>query len=123
MVSRYSIRWRLPLSYAAIALVATLALGAVLLLTLRGYYQRVERDYLQSNAQAIAFSLGQSLKDDPPAEVLQAQLDSLAFLSSTRVWLYSPGEAFRRRLAAGRPHRGPAARQHHALHHRFHRGW
>jgi signal transduction histidine kinase len=92
MVSRYSIRWRLPLSYAAIALLATLALGAVLLLTLRGYYLRVERDYLQSNAQAIGFSLGQLLEDDPPPEALQSQLDSLAFLSSTRVRLYNAGQ-------------------------------
>ena len=46
-MSRYSIRWRLPLSYAAIALLATLALGSALLLILRGYYVRVERDYLQ----------------------------------------------------------------------------
>jgi signal transduction histidine kinase len=91
-VSRYSIRWRLPLSYAAIALVATLALGAVLLLTLRGHYLRVERDYLQSNAQAIGFSLAQVLEDDPPAEVVQSQLSSLAFLSGTRVRLFDAGQ-------------------------------
>jgi signal transduction histidine kinase len=91
-VSRYSIRWRLPLSYAAIALLATLALGAVLLFTLRGHYLRVERDYLQSNAQAIAFSLAQVLEEDPPAEVLQSQLSSLAFLSGTRVRLFDAGQ-------------------------------
>jgi signal transduction histidine kinase len=88
MVSRYSIRWRLPLSYAAIALLATLALGSVLLLTLRGHYLRVERDYLQSNAQAIGFSLAQFLEGDPSSEVLQSQLDSLAFLSNTHVQLF-----------------------------------
>ena len=85
---RRSIRWELPLSYAAIALLATLALGAVLLLILRGYYLRVERDYLQSNAQAIAFSLRQVLEDDPPPEELQSHLNSLAFLSNARVELY-----------------------------------
>jgi hypothetical protein len=91
-VKRHSIRWRLPLSYAAIALLAALALGAVLLLTLQGHYLRVERDYLQSNAQAIGFSLSQLLEDDPPSEVLQSQLDSLAFLSSTRVQLLDAGQ-------------------------------
>jgi signal transduction histidine kinase len=92
MVLRYSIRWRLPLSYAAIALLATLALGSVLLLALRGHYLRVERDYLQSNAQAIGFSLGQLLEGDPSPEVLQSQLDSLAFLSNTHVRLFDAGE-------------------------------
>ncbi len=86
-MKRHSIRWRLPFSYAGIALLAALALGAVLLLTLQGHYLRVERDYLQSNAQAIGFSLSQLLEDDPPAEVLQSQLDNLAFLSNTRVQL------------------------------------
>ena len=92
MVSRYSIRWRLPLSYAAIALLATLALGAVLLLILRGYYLRVERDYLQSNAQAIGFSLARVIEEDPASDVLQSQLDSLAFLSGTQVRLFDTGE-------------------------------
>jgi signal transduction histidine kinase len=91
-VSRYSIRWRLPLSYAVIALLATLALGSVLLLALQGHYLRVERDYLQSNAQAIGFSLGQLLERDHSPEVLQSQLDSLAFLSDTRVRLFDVGE-------------------------------
>jgi signal transduction histidine kinase len=86
-VKRHSIRWRLPLSYAGIALLAALALGAVLLLTVQGHYLRVEREYLQSNAQAIGFSLSQLLEDDPSADVLQSQLDNLAFLSNTRVQL------------------------------------
>jgi signal transduction histidine kinase len=82
-----SIRRRLPLSYAAIALLAALALGAVLLLTLRGYYQRVERDFLRSNGQAIAFSLAPLLDEDRPIEEIQARLVSFAFLSQTRVEL------------------------------------
>jgi signal transduction histidine kinase len=91
-VKRHSIRWRLPLSYAAIALLATLALGGVLLLTLQGHYLRIERDYLQSNAQAIGFSLSQLLPDDPPPETLQSHLDSLAYLSGTRVQLLDAGQ-------------------------------
>jgi signal transduction histidine kinase len=88
---RDSIRWRLPLSYAAIALLAALALGAVLLVTLRSYYLRVEWEYLQSNAQAIAFNLGQLLEGDQPAEVLSSRLDSFSFLSGTRVRLLDAG--------------------------------
>jgi signal transduction histidine kinase len=84
----HSIRRRLPLSYAAIALLAALALGAVLLLILRSYYLRVERDYLRGNAQAIGFSLAQLIEDEQPAEVLQARLDSFSFLSGTRVRLF-----------------------------------
>ena len=91
-MSRYSIRWRLPLSYAAIALLATLALGSVLLLTLRGHYLRVERDYVQSNAQASGVSLAQLLEGDPSPEVLQSQLDNLAFLSNTHVRLFDAGD-------------------------------
>ncbi|MDP6715512.1 MAG: hypothetical protein QF368_12920, partial [SAR202 cluster bacterium] len=49
-----SIRWRLPLSYAGIALLAALLLGVILLLALRGYYSRRENDYLLSNARAIS---------------------------------------------------------------------
>ena len=37
-----SIRWRLPLSYAAIALLAALSLGIALLTTLRSYYRQHE---------------------------------------------------------------------------------
>jgi signal transduction histidine kinase len=86
----HSIRRRLPLSYAAIALLAALALGAVLLLILRSYYLRVERDYLRGNAQAIGFSLASLIEDDQPAEVLQARLDSFSFLSGTRVRIFDP---------------------------------
>jgi hypothetical protein len=84
----HSIRRRLPLSYAAIALLAALVLGAVLLLTLRSYYLRVEREYLRSNAQAIALNLAELLEEDAPTEVLQARLDTSALLSDARVHLF-----------------------------------
>jgi signal transduction histidine kinase len=87
-----SIRWWLPLSYAAIALLATLALGAVLLAMLRGYYLQRELDYLAGNARAVddvatrLVALGAS----PP--VIESQLRSLAFLSQTRVRLYDAAD-------------------------------
>jgi hypothetical protein len=40
-----SIRWRLPASYAAVALLAALSLGSLMLLVLNGYYTRQEHDF------------------------------------------------------------------------------
>ena len=83
-----SIRWRLPLSHAGIALLAALSLGAVLLLTLRSYYTQRELDYLTRNATAISASIGSlAAQGELPAGVLQAQVDSLSFLSQARVRL------------------------------------
>jgi hypothetical protein len=48
-----SVRWRLPLSYAAIALLAALVLGGVLLAVLRNYYDQFEVDYLRRQVLAI----------------------------------------------------------------------
>ncbi len=85
-----SVRWRLPLSYGAIALLAALALGLVLLTTLRGYYRQQELDYLTNNAQAMGSTVARLVELDLPASVLEAQLSSLAFLSQTRVRLLDP---------------------------------
>ena len=48
-----TMRVRLVLSYAGIALLVTVSLGAVLLVRLRSYYASMEQDYLFSNASAI----------------------------------------------------------------------
>ncbi len=77
-----SIRWRLTLSYAAIALLAAAALGVVLLTTLRGYYQQRELDYLVSNAQGVTFKFGEAIKKGVP---LDEQAQGLAFLLQARV--------------------------------------
>ena len=82
-----SIRWRLPLSYGAIGLLAALVLGVVLLTTVRGYYARQERDYLTGNAQEIARRVVRLLAVEAPTEVLQSQVETFAFLSQTRVRL------------------------------------
>lgn len=83
----HSIRWRLPISYAAIALLAAVALGTVLLATLRGYYVQRERSYLTGNAEAIGAALTPLVEAGVPSEVLQSQLDNFAFLSQVRVQL------------------------------------
>jgi signal transduction histidine kinase len=83
-----SLRWRLPISYAAIALLATLVLGLVLLTILRSYYQQRELDYLYGNARAIGLELGSLLNQDSQAlEVLEGRLTSLSFLSQAQVRL------------------------------------
>jgi len=87
MKRRNSIRWRLPLSYAAIALLTVLALGGVLLVTLRSYYEGLERAYLMRNAVAVASIVGESIQRDVPPAALQAQIESLAFFSRARIRL------------------------------------
>lgn len=92
MISR-SIRWRLSLSYAAIALLTTLALGAVLLTTLQSYYQRQELNYLTNNARAIGEEIAVFLEEELPATALQSQVKGFAFLSQTRVRLFNAGKS------------------------------
>ncbi len=69
-----SIKWRLPLSYAAIALLTMLALDAVLLTTLRNYYRQQEYDYLLSNATSISHFLTARAQYATP--LLSAPLDT-----------------------------------------------
>jgi signal transduction histidine kinase len=83
-----SIRRWLPLSYAAIALLAALALGAVLLTVLRGYYLQRELDYLIGNARAVDDVAARLVALGASTSALESQLQSLAFLSQTRIRLY-----------------------------------
>lgn len=83
----YSIRWRLLLSYAGIALLATLALSGLLLFTLRSYYDTRERDYMHASAEAIRHSAEILLLDDPPQEILQGAVNIYAFAGLARVRL------------------------------------
>src|SRR5262245_34241182 len=86
-MNRNSIRWRLPASYAVIALVAALSLGSMMLFVLRGYYTNQERDYLLGNATALQPVIAQILQSDLPEGSLQDQIRGLAFLSQTRIRL------------------------------------
>ena len=82
-----SFRRRLPLSYAGIAMLTALALGTVLLITLRGFYARQERVYLERNAEAIGEVLARLVQIDLPSEALRSQLNTFSFLTLTRVRL------------------------------------
>src|SRR6266545_3401310 len=86
-MNRNSIRWRLPASYAVIALLAALSLGSMMLLVLRDYYANQERDYLYGNATALQPVIEQILQSNLPKDALQDQINGLAFLSQTQIRL------------------------------------
>lgn len=86
-MNRNSIRWRLPLSYAVVALVAALALGSLMLLVLRSYYSDQERQYLEGNAITLQPLIAQILQSELPRNVLQDQIKGLAFLSQSQIRL------------------------------------
>jgi signal transduction histidine kinase len=85
-----SIRSRLALSFAGIALVAALALGVVLLAILRNYYSNLELAYLRTNAEAIGgLVAGMTL----PRDKVQSHIEELAFLTQTRIQVFSADNA------------------------------
>lgn len=84
-MNRNSIRWRLPVSYGVIALLAALSLGSVMLLVLRSYYAHQEQDYLLGNALALQPIFEKALQSELQEGLLQDQVDSLAFLSRTQI--------------------------------------
>lgn len=86
-MNQNSIRWRLPTSYAVIALLAALSLGSVMLLVLQSYYADQEREYLFGNATALQPLIEQILESDLPKGSLQDQINGLAFLSQTQIRL------------------------------------
>ena len=95
-----SLRTQLPLSYAAIALLAVLALGIALLGTLRSFYRQQELAYLTDNATAIAEEIAPLLAaGDQPA--LEAKIAGYAFLTQTRIQLL--GETNQELLADSGP--------------------
>lgn len=86
----HSIRWQLSLSYAAIACLATLALGAVLLATLHGYYAGKERSYLIRNAKGFTALVASAMETNVPLDRLTPQIRNLAFFSKTRIRVLDP---------------------------------
>ncbi len=90
MVKR-SIRWRLALSFAGLALLVALALGALLLGISRNYYRQQEQRYLSSNAYTISTLIATIVRQNPSLEDLQTQLEGLTFLTQTRIRLLDPG--------------------------------
>lgn len=106
MLDRNSLRWRLPLSYAVIALITAAALAGVLLLALQRYYQEQERRYLLGNARTIGIAMQLADSYHLPAEAVQAQVKTFSFFTQTHVRLL---DAQRNTLAdSGSPTDQPA---------------
>jgi len=82
-----SMRWQLAITYAAIALLTSAALGAILLSTLRYYYDRQEFDYLMGNAKFISTTVADQLSSGAPIETIEPQVEGFAFLAQARVKL------------------------------------
>lgn len=80
-----SIRWRLAFSYAAIALLATIALGLVLYTVLREYYDNQEARYLQESAMRIGIVASELMEKNVPAPLIQDQSTSWSFFLQARV--------------------------------------
>ncbi|MEW6404713.1 MAG: hypothetical protein AB1649_23195, partial [Chloroflexota bacterium] len=83
-----SIRSRLALSFAGIALIAAVALGAVLLVILQNYYSNLERDYLAENANMVGDAVALMISDNMPDDEVQSQVENLAFLIQTRIQVF-----------------------------------
>ena len=86
-----SIRWRLTLSYAAIALLAAFSLGLVLRTVLRSYYDRQEITYLQTRAIEIGSIASQLLEAGLPPKVIQDLSKSWSFVLQARVQVLDAG--------------------------------
>ncbi len=87
-----SIRSRLALSFAGIALVAAVVLGAVLLAILQNYYSNLELDYLRGNAKFISGLVTEMTSGNASHDAVQSQIENLAFLSQTRIQVYDANQ-------------------------------
>ncbi|MBZ0309524.1 MAG: cell wall metabolism sensor histidine kinase WalK, partial [Anaerolineae bacterium] len=82
-----SIRWRLPASYAVVALVAVISLGFILQTTLRDYYEKQELRHLHENARGVSYALSRYYENQSPDRSLEGQLKNLSFLAQIRIRL------------------------------------
>jgi signal transduction histidine kinase len=83
-----SIRVRLALSYAAIAVFTVFTLGVVLLVILQNYYAKQEQDYLRANVGVISRLAGLMMSSELSQEEVQPVLERVAFFTQTRIQAY-----------------------------------
>ena len=79
-----SLRLRLALTYAGMALLTAVILGGILLAVLGNYYSRAEDDYLQAGAKLV-------VADPPPlttVDDLTSWAQAAALTTQTRVRIY-----------------------------------
>ena len=87
-----SIRLRLSVSFAGIALIVALALGLILLAILQSYYSNLELAYLHQNSRAVSGFMAEMLTTNVSPEAVQSQVENMAFLSQTRIRVYDQAE-------------------------------
>ena len=75
----HSIRVRLALSFAAIAVFVVFTLGVVLLAILTNNYSNQEQYYLRSNVGVISLAVGQMMASEMSQAEVQPLLENLAF--------------------------------------------
>lgn len=83
-----SIRVRLALSFAAIAVFAVFTLGVVLLAILTDHYSSKEQEYLRGNVRVISVAVEHMMSSEMSQEEVQPLLENLAFLTQTRIQAY-----------------------------------
>ena len=88
-MSLKSIRWRLPLSYAWIALLSVVTLGLVLNTIIRFYYNQQEMKYLEGNAIQLATITSDLLQAGLGSNKLADQVNSWSFLIQTRIQVFN----------------------------------
>lgn len=90
-----SIRGRLALSFAAIAVFAVFTLGVVLLIILTTYYANQEQYYLRSNVAVISVAVRHMLANKLAQAEVQPLLENLAFVTQTRIQAYDLDQQIR----------------------------
>jgi signal transduction histidine kinase len=88
----FSIRVRLPISYALIALLTAGVLGGILLLSLQNFYTLQERTYLENSANLMSPGIAQVVEGGESEQRLQGYIHSLSFLIQARIRLLDPQE-------------------------------
>jgi signal transduction histidine kinase len=82
---RRSLRWRLALTYAGVALLTAVLLGGILIAVLANHYTRAEDQYLNASAKLV-------VADPPPLTTVQdltAWAQAAALTTQTRVQVYT----------------------------------
>ena len=74
-----SIRWQLSLSYAGIALLATLLLGIIMLGILARYFAIQESNYLIETASELGKRIFYAVDEDLPDDDLNGLMEKFSF--------------------------------------------
>jgi signal transduction histidine kinase len=87
-----SLRWRLSIAFAGIAVLTAGVVGAILIPILSSHYQRAEQTYLEAAAERAVRDLG-ALSWKKNSTELQSLVEDLAVITQTRVRVSDPSGA------------------------------